>query len=92
MLTSACCVLPITMMLLGFGGAWLGVFAPIAAAGYYVAGASALLLAAAWIVAARRRLRGPALAVLGLGSALTGAAWAVLLNEAAITDWLIGMM
>jgi mercuric ion transport protein len=91
-LTASCCALPMVMMLVGLGGAWTGVFARVAAAGYSVAGASALLLAAAWIVALRRGLRRPALVVLGLGTMLSAAAWAILLNANGINDWLIGLM
>jgi len=89
---AACCVLPVTMMLLGLGGSWLAIFGKIAAVGPYALGLSTLLLVGSLGVSLRRRslfrLRwwhaGTVLA--------TGTAWAVFLNQNFINDTLIGWM
>ncbi|MEX3008579.1 hypothetical protein [Hoeflea sp. TYP-13] len=92
LVTAVCCVLPLALMLIGLGGAWLGVFGIIAAAGYYIAGAAALIIAAAWLIAIRRHATAATYRLLFLGSALTLVAWGVLLNEAMINNYLIELM
>ena len=89
---SACCVLPTALVLLGGGGSWLGIFARIAAVGYFVAAAASLLVAVAWVVAARQGALGRHRLSLGFGTALTAVAWIVLLNEIRLNDALIGLM
>lgn len=91
-LTATCCVLPVALMLLGVGGSWLGVFGPLAAASIYVAAASAVIVSGAWILAVRRRVPPRTYTLLAAGSVLTMAAWAVILNEATINDYLTGLM
>ena len=91
-LTAVCCVLPVTMMLIGLGGSWLAVFGPLAAASLPVAVASTVVVAIAWLLAARRRAPARIFTVLGAGSALTLAAWGLILNEAAVNDYLISLM
>lgn len=89
LLTAACCVLPVALMLVGAGGAWLAVFGVVAAAGFHVAAVSAVLLAVAWTAAVRRRAGTPVYRLLGAGTAMTAAAWIVMLNEEPITDFLL---
>lgn len=92
LLTATCCVLPMTLMLIGLGGSWLAVFGAIAAAGYYVAAASAILLSAGWALAVRRRAGRSTYAALGAGTLATASAWAIMLNETPINDYLISLM
>lgn len=87
-----CCVLPMVLMLLGLGGAWLAAFATIAAAGFYLGGVSLVLLVAAWVVALRRGSRRQTIAMLSVGSALIAASLLVVLSEAAINDYIISLM
>ena len=91
-LTAACCVLPVALMLLGVGGSWLGVFGPLAAVSLYLAAASAIIVSVAWILAVRRKVPTRIYAFLATGSVLTTAAWAVILNEAAINDYLMELI
>ena len=87
-----CCVMPMTLMLLGLGGSWLAIFGTISAASYYVLVPATLLVLAGWIVARQRH------AIAGLkwsltgSTALTAAAWVIVLNEARINDYLITLM
>lgn len=90
--TAACCVLPITFMLLGAGGAWVAVLASAAAFSPYVIAISAAVLVAAWFVSLRNSAPRRTLALLGSGSLLTALAWIVLLNEEAMNDYLIQFM
>lgn len=92
LVTAACCVLPITFMLLGAGGAWVAVLASAAALSPYVITASSAVLAAAWILSLRRSAPRRTYALLGGGSLLTALAWIVLLNEQAMNDYLIQWM
>ena len=48
---ATCCVLPMTMMLLGLGGSWIAVFGKISAASYYVLTISTGILVTAWYIA-----------------------------------------
>lgn len=89
---STCCVLPVLLMLAGLGGSWIAVFGKIAAAGYYVAGASVLVLALAWVIALRRGASRRTRLQLAAGSALPLVAWGILLNETALNDALISLM
>ncbi len=89
---ATCCVMPMTMLLLGLGGSWIAVFGKIAAASYYVLAGSTLIVGWAWIAAIRRgsarRLRG----WLAFSTALTALAWALVFNETRINDILITLM
>lgn len=89
---ATCCVLPMALMLVGLGGAWLAVFGRIASIGFHLGALALALVAAAWIVAIRRRSGRSTIVALVAGSALTLGAWVVLLNEAAINDYLISLM
>lgn len=91
-ISAACCVLPLTLMLLGLGGSWVAVFGTIAAASLHIVVVAAAIILAAWILAVRRRASGRTYAVLGTGTALTIVAWGLVLNEAAINDYLISLM
>lgn len=90
--TAVCCVLPVAVMLLGLGGSWVAVFGPLAAASLPVAAISTSVVILAWLLALRRRAGRRIYAFLGAGSVLTLTAWAVLLNEAALNDYLISLM
>ncbi len=87
-----CCVLPIALMALGLGGAWVAIFGKIAAASLWIVGLSALLLALAWIAAVRRRASSNTMSVLAAGTLLTLLAWCLILNETVINDFLIARM
>ena len=89
---ASCCVLPMTMMLMGLGGSWLAVFGTIAAASYYVLAVSSFLVALAWLVSYRRRTIGNLKGWLAGSTALTAVAWVVVFNEARINDYLIMQM
>lgn len=89
---SSCCVLPMLFVLAGAGGSWLGVFAGIASAGYYVGAASLVVIALGWVVALRRGAMRRTWRQLAAGSTLAGLAWVIMLNETAITDKLISLM
>lgn len=89
---ASCCVLPMTMMLLGLGGSWIAVFGKIAAASYYVIALSSLLVVAAWVVSYRRGSMMRLKWWLGGTTALTLLAWVIVANEARINDFLIMQM
>lgn len=89
---ATCCVLPMAMMLLGLGGGWLAVFGKIAAASFYVLAISTVLVTLSWLVSHRRgSIRHLKWWLIG-NTALTGLAWAIVLNEARINDYLIMQM
>lgn len=89
---ATCCVLPMTMMLLGLGGSWLAVFGKIAAASFYVLAIATALLIAAWVLCHRRGSL-PHMKGWLLGSTvLTALAWVIVFNEARINDFLIKLM
>lgn len=91
-LTAVCCVLPVAVMLVGLSGSWLAVFAPLAAASLPVAAVSTAVVILAWILAVRRRVSRRVYAFLGTSSALSLGAWLVILNDAALNDYLISLM
>lgn len=89
---ATCCVLPMTMMLLGLGGSWLAVFGKIAAASFYVLAIATVLVIAAWVLCHRRgSLRHMKGWLLG-STILTALAWIIVFNEARINDFLITLM
>lgn len=89
---ATCCVLPMTMMLLGLGGSWIAIFGKIAALSFYILGVSTAIVCFAWYLAYRQ----DALPRLGwwlIGStAITLLAWIVVFNETRINDYLITLM
>lgn len=87
-----CCILPIAMMLLGLGGSWLAVFGNIAAISPYVAGVSVLLLISGWVIAAQNNANNQTRMILSASTVLTGIGIILILKEAAINDYLIGLM
>ncbi|WP_246227817.1 hypothetical protein [Roseobacter ponti] len=89
---ATCCVLPMTMMLLGLGGSWLAVFGKIAAASFVVLSIASVILLAAWIVTYRRGALDHLIAWLVGSSILTTLAWVIVFNEARINDFLITLM
>jgi hypothetical protein len=89
---ATCCVLPMTMMLLGLGGSWLAVFGKIAAASYYVLAVSSVLVAVSWFVAYRRQSLARLKWWLSGTTTMTVLAWVVVFNETRINDYLIMRM
>lgn len=89
---ASCCVLPMTMMLLGFGGSWLAVFGTIAAASYYVLAIATALVVVSWLLSCRRGSVAKLKWWLAGNTAMTGVSWAVVLNEARINDYIIMQM
>lgn len=79
-------------MLIGLGGSWLAVFAPLAAASLPLAAVSTAVVVAAWILAVRRRVSTRTYGFLGAGSLLSLSAWGVILNDAALNDYLLSLM
>jgi mercuric ion transport protein len=90
--TAACCILPMALLLVGLGGSWIAVFGAIAAASLHVVVVAAVIIVTAWILAIRRKVSTRTYATLGTGTALTIVAWVLVLNEAAINDYLITLM
>ncbi len=91
LVSAVCCVLPLVLILLGLGGAWLSIFGAIAAAAYYVVGVTAVIIAIGWFAAIRRHATQRTYRLLFLGSALTLIAWLVIFNESAINGLLVGL-
>ncbi len=89
---ATCCVLPMTMMLLGLGGSWLAVFGKIAAASYYVLAFSTVCVGVAWAISFQRGSLNRLKWWLSGSTALTALAWVVVFNEARINDYLIMQM
>lgn len=89
---ATCCVMPMAMMLLGLGGSWIAVFGTIAAASFYVLGASTVIIALAWIAVYRRHAVGHMKAWLTISTVLTALAWILVFNETRINDFLISLM
>ena len=89
---ATCCVLPMTMMLLGLGGSWLAIFGKIAAASYYVLAVSSALVAVSWLVCFQHGSLERLKWWLSGSTALTLLAWSVVFNEADINDYLIMQM
>ena len=89
---ASCCVLPMTMMLLGLGGSWLAVFGKIAAASYYVLAISTVLVLASWVIARHRGAIAKLKWWLGGSTAVTAIAWVIVFNETRINDFLIMQM
>ena len=89
---ATCCVLPMTMILLGLGGSWLAVFGKIAAASYYVLAISTVFVVVAWVVSFRRSSMKRLKWLLAGSTALTALAWVVVFNETRINGYLIMQM
>ncbi|WP_428645314.1 hypothetical protein [Roseibium sp.] len=89
---AACCILPVTFMLVGVGGSWLAVFGKIAAASYYVLAVSSVLVALSWLTAFQRHSLAKLKWWLAGSTAMTALAWVVVFNETRINDYLILQM
>ena len=89
---ATCCVLPMTMMLLGLGGSWLAVFGKIAAASYYVLAVASIMLLIAWVIAARKGTLAHLKGWLVGSTILIALAWVIVFNETRINDYLITLM
>ena len=90
-LSAICCVLPLLFILVGLGGAWVGVFGAVASAGYYLVGATALVLLVSLFNAIGKQEGRRAYALIFLGIALTLVAWLIIANEGAINSALINL-
>ncbi len=91
-IAAACCILPMGLMVVGLGGAWIGVFGKIAAWSFPIIVVSAGLLATAWIIAVRRRAARRTYVLIAGGSMLTALTWLVMIKESTINDYLISLM
>ena len=89
LISAVCCVLPLVFIIIGLGGAWVGVFGSLAAAGYYLVAATALVLVMALFNAIRSQDRVRTYVLIFVGAVLTLVAWLVLANEGAINSVLI---
>ncbi|WP_050604199.1 hypothetical protein [Ruegeria sp. 6PALISEP08] len=89
---ATCCVLPMTMMLLGLGGSWLAIFGKIAAASYYVLAILSLFVATAWFVSHRNGSLAHLKWWLAGSAAVTALACVIVFTEAQINDYLIMQM
>ena len=89
---ASCCVLPMTLMLLGLSGGGLAVFGKIAAASYYILALSTLLVAMSWWLSCRRGALAKRKWRLAGSAVITGLAWLIVLTEARINDYLIMWM
>ncbi|NVO54330.1 hypothetical protein HW561_00820 [Rhodobacteraceae bacterium B1Z28] len=89
---ATCCVLPMTMLLLGLGGSWLAIFGKIAAVSYYVLAISTALVAVSWLLSHQRGSLPKLKCWLWGTTAMTGLAWVVVFYEARINDFLIMQM
>jgi len=87
-----CCILPISLMLLGVGGSWVAVFGKIAATGYYVLTVSTALLGIAWVLAYHRGIIERLTWWIAGSTGMTAAAWVLVLYEAQINDFLITLL
>ena len=86
---SACCVLPLSLMIAGVGGNWAALFSPLAAASPYILGVSVVMLAIAWTIAYRRRSGRRTIGMLSAGSALSAVAWLLIANDDRVTAFLL---
>lgn len=90
LLGASCCVLPMAFVLLGLGGSWLAVFAPIAGLSPYLLGIAAAFVLAAWI-SARFQLGAPRVRwTMGASTIAAILAHAVYLYRDPLTDLLVG--
>lgn len=89
---ATCCVLPMTMILLGLGGSWLAVFGKISAASYYVLTFATIVQIAAWGLSYRRGSMRHMKRWLVGSTLLIALAWVIVLNETRINDFLITLM
>ncbi|CTQ58309.1 hypothetical protein [Roseibium album] len=89
---ATCCVLPMTMMLLGFGGSWLVIFGKIAAASYYVLAVATLFAALSWWLSLRQGAVSRLKWWLTGSTAVTAAAWVIVFYETQINEFLITQM
>lgn len=89
---ATCCVLPMALILLGLGGAWLAVFGTLAAYALPVLAASSVLIAAAWAIAMYRALLARLAWRLAGATVILGLAWGMYLAEARINQMLMTWM
>ncbi len=89
---ATCCVMPMTMILLGLGGSWLAVFGKIAAASYYVLGIATIFLIVAWFQCIRQCAPGQIKKWLFGSTVLTAIAWVIVLTQVQINDFLVTLM
>ena len=89
---SACCVLPVSFILLGMGGGWLAIFGNIAAVSYYVLACATLFIGYSALMSYRRGMLSRLKWWLISATSLTAIAWVIVLNKARINDYLISRM
>lgn len=91
-LGAICCIAPMGLMLLGLGGAWLGVFGKLAAFAYYLIALSAVVTGLAWVIALGRGASARTRLLLSIATGLTLIAWPVAFFEGSINDYFITLM
>lgn len=89
---ASCCILPMTLMLFGFGSSWIAVFGTIAAVSYYVLAFSTAVMLGAWVVSYRRNSIPKLKWWLAGTTTMTLLSWVVIVNGAQINDFLILQM
>ncbi|PPB80961.1 mercuric ion transport protein [Albidovulum inexpectatum] len=89
---SSCCVLPLALLWLGVGGAWVGAVGRASAFALPILTVSTSLFALAWGLAIRRGAARRHRTGLAAGGLLLAAAWLIYANETRINDLLISWM
>lgn len=90
--SAVCCVLPMGLMLVGLGGAWLSVFAPIAAFAVYLLSASVVLIVIAWGITLRQHAPRHVFYLLIFSSVTTALAAGIYWGQVGLNDYLISWM
>jgi len=89
---ASCCILPMSLMVLGVGGGWMAFFARATAWAPLFISIAAVMTALSWGIAWRRHQLRRLTPVLAMLTAMTLLAWGIWANEAAINDLLISWM
>jgi mercuric ion transport protein len=85
---ASCCVLPLTLAILGVGGAWIAYLGPLVAYRSWMLAFAVAIILFAWSAALVRRPGPRAIVLLSLATAAVGAALAVAAYETEITRYL----
>lgn len=81
---AACCILPMILILSGFGGSWLAIFGKIAALSYGALALSIVVIAMAWFTAYRQHALHKLRFWLTGSTVMTFLSGVIVMNE----DWL----
>jgi mercuric ion transport protein len=88
---ASCCALPLTLAWVGLAGAWIANLEILFVYRPYITTVALVVIGLGWAIAVRRRASPRTLVVLGLASALVGAAVLVTHYEAELTRYLIAL-